>query len=369
MFLTVSSGGMRCFLACIAALMPVRRMRSLLLFLMVRVTFLLLLLLMACCCLMRCVPLLRRLSWLPARRVCLRLGSLPAAAASTPTPPPPSTTTATRGEEGGTPATRSDAEQVAHHPHHLAGLLPFGAGQARVDVWTCRGVKVGISQDDWIVQPMPSGQLRAAVVDGVTPWRSSDPLGQDSAVWAAGVVRTAARSELDPEAALHAAHRVLWDPAILPSRRRTSAAACIADVAIDPVGGLSVIASSAADCDCWVLADGEWQPLTGGDALAPTWRTAWEEEKKRRAFPDIESQLEAEAEFLDSPDCRPHPAVGRDELLVTTSGRRAGVRAVVLASDGARVTAAALNDVNAHLAEVCSGSHGDVTLISIEIPQ
>jgi len=255
---------------------------------------------------------------------------------------------------------------MAHTPQHLTLAAALGAMTLTVDVWSCPGVKVHLSQDDWLIQPLTPVRLRAVVIDGVTPWRSEHTVGQDAAVWAAGLVRTAARSTTNPVGVLQAAHSALWRPDLTPSRRRPAAAVCVVDLSPDPgrPGLLAVTAASAADCDSWVQAPGgTWGQLTGGDALDPTWRAAWEQEKRQRAFPDIASQLAAEAQFLDSPLCRPHPAAGRDEQLAPTTGTAAGIAAVVLASDGARITPAALIDLEGHVATVCSGDHGDVTVI------
>ena len=243
----------------------------------------------------------------------------------------------------------------------------------RITVWTLPGVKVELSQDDWLVEAH-SNLLRTVVVDGVTPWETTGPVGEDAAIYAAGMVRTALRSTLSPHEALLSAHRLLWDSSVTPTRRAFSASAAVADIRAHE-GRLSVDAASAADCDVWTrAAEGAgWQRLTGRDALTPDARNAWEAFKQDNPTLSGDALLAREAVFLDDPKCRPYPAVGRQDPLTLDRGSRVGCTEVLLCSDGARIAHDTIREgtsrerLDAHMARLASGNHGDATLILITL--
>lgn len=247
----------------------------------------------------------------------------------------------------------------------LAGQVTLGTGTASLEVWSGTGSAVRCSQDEWLAEPYGAG-IRLGVFDGVTPWQGVAPAGMDPAVWAAGIARAAARSAESPGAGLRAAHAALWRPELAPSRRRPSVAAAVADVVAAPLG-LTVRAASAADCEVWARGAQGWIRLLGGDALEPTWRRAWQAELDAHPHWDEAARLEAEAVFLDDPACWRHPALGRHASLTPQHSTAGMVESVVLASDGARLDADALERLGEHLAGVMSESHGDLTVLRLTL--
>jgi hypothetical protein len=244
------------------------------------------------------------------------------------------------------------------------------AATLSVDVWCARGAGGTVSQDDWLVEPLPGGGLRVAVLDGATPWRSEHPAGEDAAVWAAGVARTAARAVASPASVLERAHRALWRADLVPSRRRPSVSAAVADLTVDAVAdgaALSVRTAVAADCEVWARSGAGWLLLAGGDALDAVWRRLWEQRKAADPQWSDSERLAAEAAFLDDPACRPYPALGRQEPLTLREGSCEGCSEVVVASDGARLDAAALDDLPGHLDAVCSAGAADVTVVRVRV--
>jgi hypothetical protein len=245
-----------------------------------------------------------------------------------------------------------------------------GAAALSVQVWCVRGAGSPVSQDDWLVEWLPGGVLRVAVLDGVTPWESEHPSGEDAAVWAAGVARTAARAVASPAEVLEQAHRTLWRADLVPSRRRPSVSAAVADLTAhhNATGAaLSVQAASAADCEVWAHDDAGWGLVVGGDALDPAWRRLWEQRRAANPQWSDAERLAAEAAFLDDPACRPYPAVGRQEPLTLREGGREDCGAVVVASDGAKLGMVALDDLPGHLDAVCSDGAADMTVVLVRV--
>lgn len=130
---------------------------------------------------------------------------------------------------------------------------------------------------------------------------------------------------------------------------------------------LSVRAAVAADCEVWTHSGAGWLLLEGGDALDAAWRRLWEQRKAANPQWSDSERLAAEAAFLDDPACRPYPALGRQEPLIFREGIDEGCDGVVFASDGAKLAAAALDDLPGHLDSACSTVPADVTVIRVRV--
>ena len=223
--------------------------------------------------------------------------------------------------------------------------MPISTPIDGVELTLLRSSGAGISGDDWLVEPLGSGILRLAVIDGAFSLDAErrPPVGHDAAVFAAGVVRTALRSEESAEEALERANSALFDPAVSPSRLRPSAAVAVIDLERSEEG-LFGVAVSAADCFVYaagIAEVGGWEELVGGDHLNPEARARWTALRAAHlascpacATSHCSTLLELEAVELDDPSNRSCPAIGRDERLSLRSKEFRAVQALVLSTDG-----------------------------------
>lgn len=196
------------------------------------------------------------------------------------------------------------------------------------------------------MQQFPSG-VRAAVVDGVTPWRSPGSPGGDAAQWAAATLVSALSLPLGLQDAYVYANGVLHRPDLHPSRRQAMAAAAAADCVLN-AGCVEWSALVSGDCEVWV-ADGfaETPRLSlGGDFVRADVRRDWvamlEANVGAWSFDD---RLRQEAEFFEDSATQVCHAVGRYSTPTFVAGR--GLHAVlVVASDGACISEAVAEGVS-----------------------
>jgi hypothetical protein len=204
------------------------------------------------------------------------------------------------------------------------------------------------SQDAQLVWPAPRGQrLRVAVVDGVTPSGGCRTVaGVDGAMYAAAVARLALQHAERPlDACVLAANRHLHDRTLARSRDQTQA--CITAADVFPDGRVELV--RAGDCDAWARTAAGWAPLGRGSALTAPAATAWEAWQRRNAGVSREERHDAEDALLGRPEAWTSTAVGRFARPVVRRFRLAGVLELVLASDGARLSEPALDDLPAWL--------------------
>jgi hypothetical protein len=200
------------------------------------------------------------------------------------------------------------------------------------------------SQDAQLVWPDPRGQrLRVAVIDGVTPSRGCRTVaGVDGAMYAAAVARLALQHAERPlDECVVAANEHLHDSGLARSRDQTQTCVTAADLL--PDGRLELV--RAGDCDAWARTAAGWSPLGRGSALTASAAAAWEDWQRRNAGVSRQDRHDAEEVLLGRPDAWTSTAIGRFARPNVRRFSLAGVLELVLASDGARLSELALDDL------------------------
>jgi hypothetical protein len=216
----------------------------------------------------------------------------------------------------------------------------------RVESWEQASGSAG-SQDAKLVWPDPTVGLRVAVLDGVTPsLRCRTVVGVDGAMYAAAIVSLALqRTGGAPDECVLAANRHLHDPALARSRDQMQACVTVAD--LSPDGHVEVV--RAGDCEAWARTEEGWVTFGAGTALTADVEAEW---AHRNHGVSRDVRHDAEERFLGRPEAWTSTAVGRfgEPLLQRFSAD--GVQELVLASDGARLSEAVLDDLPAWLGDL-----------------
>jgi serine/threonine protein phosphatase PrpC len=237
--------------------------------------------------------------------------------------------------------------------------------------------EVARMQDAKLVWPKPtSGRLRVAVVDGVTPTaRCATVVGVDGAMYASAIVRLALqRTERPLVDCMLAANRHLHDRSLARSRDQTQA--CVTAVDLHTDGRVEVV--RAGDCEAWARTGQSWVALACGTALTTGVAAEWAEWQRRNAGVDRDARHDAEERFLGRPEAWTSTALGRFSSPVLQRFSADGVSELVLASDGARLSQPALDDLpgwlgglrdwerqRAELGLAAEKVHDDVTVLHL----
>jgi hypothetical protein len=213
-------------------------------------------------------------------------------------------------------------------------------------LWEAAAAPGRVSQDASAVVER-GGILRVGVIDGRTP--SSDAprvLGCDLGVHAAQIVRHALHGDGTLDNAFELANDFLH-AAQDAARSAYAEATCIA-VDID-AGGATVL--QAGDCDAWVLEADGWRRLFPEGAM-----TGEAAELDRRWYAesanlDLASLLREERarEYVNDESAWRTAALGRFSRAKLDRAAVAEWHAFALATDGARLTAGRLGDLDAWL--------------------
>jgi hypothetical protein len=213
----------------------------------------------------------------------------------------------------------------------------------RVETWE-QPAGDAASQDSQLVWPDPGEpRLRVAVLDGVTPTRRCrNVVGVAGPMYAAAVARLALQCSGSALAdGLLAANRHLHDGTL--DRSRDQSQTCVTAADIFPDGRVELV--RAGDCEAWARTGGGWVALGCGTALTPAVEAAWDEWQGRNAQVSRDERHDAEERFLGHPDAWTSTALGRFARPVIRRFSLAGVSELVLASDGARLTAGVLDEL------------------------
>jgi serine/threonine protein phosphatase PrpC len=246
----------------------------------------------------------------------------------------------------------------------------------RIDAWEQPSGSMA-SQDAQLVWPEPGGQrLRVAVFDGVTPTRDCrSVVGVAGPMYAAAVARLALQhSGSALEDCLLSANRHLHDGSV--ARSRDQLQTCVTAADVFPDGHVEVV--RAGDCEAWARTAGGWFALGCGTALAAPVAAAWDAWQSRNADVSRETRHDAEERLLGRPDAWTSTALGRFEQPVIRSFGLEGVSELVLASDGARLSERALDELptwigglrrwereRGGLARAAEKAHDDVTVLRL----
>jgi hypothetical protein len=204
------------------------------------------------------------------------------------------------------------------------------------------------SQDAKLVWPDPAGRfLRVAVLDGVTPSRRCRTVvGVDGAMYAAAIAHLALQHPERPlEQCVLAANQALHDERLDRSRDQTQTCVTAADVF--PGGRVDVV--RAGDCEAWARTDRGWAALGSGSALTAHTEAAWDRWQRRHPAVDRSARHDAEERLLGRAEAWTSTALGRFASPVLRRFSAHCVRELVLASDGARLSEAVLDDLPAWL--------------------
>ncbi len=200
------------------------------------------------------------------------------------------------------------------------------------------------SQDAELLWPHPSGTfLRVAVLDGVTPSAACRTVaGVPGAMYAAAVARLALQHPQHTlaECAI-AANDVLYEQRL--GRSRDQMQTCVTAADVFPDGRIEVL--RAGDCEAWARTDDGWVALGCGTALTEYAEAAWSDWQRRNPAADRATRHDAEERFLGHVQAWTATALGRFATPKLQSYSVQGARELVLASDGARLSEAVLEEL------------------------
>lgn len=253
-----------------------------------------------------------------------------------------------------------------------------GVNRSQQEIFTATGWRVSVlertagarrhSQDASLVLERPDGRLRAAAIDGVTPW---DPdarvMGLDEATYAAQIVRASLVADAEAAECLAAANAVLHRAGVHPSRAQRMAGAVVAD--LTPSG--TAVVTQAGDCPAFVRLGDRAEAIVPERAVADSRRERLEELRSRRPVVDDReawrAHLAEEAELLEGPQAWRTTAIGRfPEPRLYVAEVAAGWDELVLASDGAGLDARTAARAHFLAIELSTGRVGDdLTLIRV----
>jgi hypothetical protein len=250
-------------------------------------------------------------------------------------------------------------------------ITAFPLGGYQLTCYETAASPTTISQDSWLAIDLDNRQ-RVAVIDGVTPTLTTPaPLGDNGAVWAAGIVRTALATRDDTLTASERANALLHRPQ-LPGREQSSAALAVIDLSDGQLQSLV-----AGDCHIWIRDGADWQRLSS-DALTPAARQSWSIWLADHVEASQDERFAADNQLLGSEASWQHNALGRFETIKTEQLMVRAPDEIVLATDGARLNAECVCDLDRWLtglrdwersqAQPPAGinRHDDVTVISMQ---
>jgi hypothetical protein len=220
----------------------------------------------------------------------------------------------------------------------------------RVETWE-EPSGAAASQDAQLVWPDPAApRLRVAVLDGVTPTRDCrEVVGVAGPMYAAAVARLALqRSGSGLVDGLVAANSHLYDGTL--RRSRDQAQTCVTAADVFPDGRVEVV--RAGDCEAWARTADGWLALGCGTALTAPVAAAWEDWQARNAEVTRDERHDAEERLLGRPDAWTATALGRFARPVLGTFSLRGVSELILASDGARLSERALDDLPSWIASL-----------------
>jgi hypothetical protein len=246
----------------------------------------------------------------------------------------------------------------------------------RIEAWE-QASGSAASQDAKLVWPDPAGRfLRVAVLDGVTPSSACRTVvGVDGAMYAAAIAHLALQHPDRPLGqCVLAANRALHDARLDRSRDQTQTCVTAADVF--PDGRIDVV--RAGDCEAWARTADGWVALGSGSALTAHTAAAWDRWQRRNRAVDRSARHDAEERLLGRAQAWTSTALGRFASPVLRRFGAHGVHELVLASDGARLSPAVLDDLptwlqdlrgweraRTALGEAAGKVHDDVTVLRL----
>lgn len=222
-------------------------------------------------------------------------------------------------------------------------------------LWEAAYDKARASQDASVVLAR-AGTVRIAVIDGRTPAVDAPTvLGCDLGIHAAQIVRHALHGDGTLEEALELANRFLHAEQDTAKSAHPEASCVAADIGAD---GARIV--QAGDCDAWTFEAEGWRRLFPEGAMtgeAAERDRAWYAQSAELDLPTL-LRLERERDYVNTESAWRTSAVGRFPRVKLDCMTLEEWETLLLASDGARLTAARLARLDAWLAELREWERG-----------
>lgn len=177
--------------------------------------------------------------------------------------------------------------------------------------------------------------LRLAVADAAENVHA--PASAHQAANATHTVRGWLRNHPDPAFALVGASAALHDPAQPIRHRNPMATAAVVDIDRHTGHGTAL---RAADSEVWVKRGDQWEAVFPGDMLTVPGRTAYQDAISRLAEPTSRNCWTVQEVILDDPACWNTTTIGFDTVPRLEQADLGMFDEVIVATDGARLTAA-----------------------------
>jgi len=224
----------------------------------------------------------------------------------------------------------------------------FDSNELHIRIFSLTGTRHD-NQDRWTVLTT-NKEIRAAVADGCTPWRSVEAPGGDPAAWAASTAIRHLSSPSSMPRALAKANKELWTPGLEYSRQQAMTQVVAADLRYED-GAISFTACAAGDSEIWVAgnSNGTIHLAAGGleGALAPHALKKWKNmEESQSGNSSFDEKLLYEAATFEHKENWNSPGVGRyPDTKYSHTPFTGTTSTLILASDGADLTEAAAQQV------------------------
>jgi hypothetical protein len=187
--------------------------------------------------------------------------------------------------------------------------------------------------------------LRIAAIDGCSLSRPVvHPLPLDGGIWAAALTRTALVAEPDLERALDRTNAALHGAPARSPRDLPQACAVIADL-----GTAATRIVRAGDCEAWVRRGARWQSLFPAEIRTPESTVRFRAWVREHGDASADERYDAESTIWADPATWTTAALGRFAQVMSQSCSLVDFDELVLASDGARLDAKRLADIEGWL--------------------
>jgi len=226
--------------------------------------------------------------------------------------------------------------------HPLTGELR--AGDWAVRVWAEPRLPGESTTDPFCVAVL-GNRLRLGVAD---PAATCPTLSAADVAWSGHTIIAALHIEDDLADAMNMAAARLHDPGRHPRLANPCAQAAAVDL---DLGGGSVHAVRAGDCEVWVRAGGgAWEPLLAGTRLTAAAQAAFAAHPGAQRSAGADLHFAAHVDTLDDPKVWLTAPIGLDFPARLQEGFATGVTEVIVADDGPLLTAQRCGQLAAWLA-------------------
>ncbi|MCU1430462.1 MAG: hypothetical protein JWL83_4462 [Actinomycetia bacterium] len=231
------------------------------------------------------------------------------------------------------------------------------------------------SHDAWLTLGRDAG-LRLAAIDGASVPTSPAFCGLDAATWAAQVTRASLLAEDDLAVCLWRANRNLFDPSFGRAGARAQAAVAVADIRARWDGDAHAKVVRASDCTVFARFGRRWVDVFPAPCVTAEAAQVWDAWCATHATANARDRAEAQDRALGAPEAWRTAAIGRFAEPLLECKEIEGFDELVLASGGARLDVARLDELDEWLdglrrwertaprgAKVSDDVHDDATVL------